>query len=58
MPLELNGGPEEASQQLIRWLRERGMLPEERSAAHVPDLRVPVVSLTIEIAKTKQDAVP
>ncbi len=48
--LELKGDPLEASQQLINTLREHGVLP----SPHMPDPRVPKVSLTVNVAKTRR----
>ncbi len=64
MLVELKGfkvkcGPREASQQLIQMLKEKGLLPEERSSlTHLPNPRVPEVSLTLKIAKGEQNTEP
>ena len=59
MPLDfkLEGGPAEASAQLIKVLTEKGILPDE-SRAHVADPRVPEITLTVKITKAKDDTVP
>ncbi len=60
MPLDvkLEGGPAEASAQLIKVMTEKGLLPEDRSRAQVSDPCVPEISLTIKITKANEDTVP